>query len=72
MPIMDGPTVAREIIRIYRESDLVTEAQVPYICCCTAYTDEQFKKNALAAGMNHFLNKPISKEMLDQLVTTLN
>ena len=65
MPEMDGPTVAREIRRLFQESEHVTEAQIPYICCCTAYTDVEFKKTALAAGMNHFLNKPISKNDLD-------
>ena len=72
MPGMDGPEVAKEIHRLYRESEHVTEAQIPYICCCTAYTDVQFKNIALASGMNHYLNKPVSKEELDQLITLIN
>ena len=72
MPGMAGPEVAREIHRLYQESECVTEAKIPFICCCTAYTDGKFKRIALEAGMNHFLNKPVSKKELDQLVALIN
>ena len=38
---------------------------MPYICCCTAYMEATFKREALAAGMNNFLTKPVSSEDLD-------
>lgn len=44
MPGMDGTEVAKEIHRIYRESDDVTAAEIPYICCCTAYTEKSSNK----------------------------
>ena len=72
MPGMDGPTVAKEIQKLYQESETVTIDKVPYICCCTAYTSVEFKNKALEAGMDHFLTKPISKQQLDELVTLLD
>lgn len=38
MPEMDGPAVAKEIRRIFNSSIMIDAKQVPYICCCTAYT----------------------------------
>lgn len=72
MPEMDGPTAVREILRLYRESPFVTENQVPYICCCTAYNDKKFKKAALDAGMNHLLTKPISMQYIEQILNRLD
>lgn len=52
MPEMDGPAVSRKIYEIYSESEHVTIEQRPHICCCTAYTDDEFRKKALASGMD--------------------
>ena len=72
MPEMDGPEVAREIAKIYRENPLLQQSQMPFICCCTAYTEAQFRDAALDSGMNHFLSKPISSDELQQLLTLTN
>ena len=72
MPGMDGPTTVREILRLYRESPHISIDQFPYICCCTAYSEEQFKNAAFDAGMNHFLTKPISMDNLENLLTLLD
>ena len=44
MPEMDGPQVAIEIRRMFKESILLDQSHVPYICCCTAYEDASFKR----------------------------
>ena len=64
MPDMDGPQVAIEARHIFQQADI----QMPYICCCTAYTQASFKKNALAVGMDQCLTKPVSyKELMTVL-----
>ena len=59
MPDLDGPQVAQRIRQFYYDNPLLTEDQVPYICCCTAYREANFKKKAMQAGMDKFLTKPI-------------
>ena len=51
----DGPEVAREIRKTVSSAAL----SQPYICCCTAYTEDSYMQEAFEAGMNDFLNKPI-------------
>ena len=68
MPEMDGPQVAIEIRKIFKESILLNQSHQPYICCCTAYAEASFKKQAKVAGMDNFLNKPISSGELDQIL----
>ena len=55
MPEKDGPQTAISIC------DFCTEQEIPkpYICCVTAYSEAHFKRNALAAGMDNFIVKPI-------------
>jgi two-component system sensor histidine kinase BarA len=60
MPEMDGPQVAIAIRNLFTNNPLVTEKDSPYICCCTAYGEEAFKRKALSAGMDDFLQKPIT------------
>ena len=55
MPEIDGPSTASEI-RSFCEEKGVTK---PYICCVTAYSENHFKKIALASGMDEFFFKPI-------------
>ena len=71
MPEMSGIDLVKAIRQMYRESDIVNISQLPYICCCTAYTDPTFKKTALEAGMNQFITKPVTKEQLDDLLDKL-
>ena len=56
MPEMDGPQVSLEIYRILGEAQI----SIPYICCCTAYTEASFQVRARQAGMDQFLSKPVS------------
>eukprot|EP00353_Schmidingerella_taraikaensis_P018082 CAMPEP_0185621122 /NCGR_PEP_ID=MMETSP0436-20130131/56289_1 /TAXON_ID=626734 ORGANISM="Favella taraikaensis, Strain Fe Narragansett Bay" /NCGR_SAMPLE_ID=MMETSP0436 /ASSEMBLY_ACC=CAM_ASM_000390 /LENGTH=67 /DNA_ID=CAMNT_0028262091 /DNA_START=240 /DNA_END=440 /DNA_ORIENTATION=- len=62
MPEMDGPQVARAVRKILEREVVVSER--PFICCCTAYSEPTFVKEALAAGMDEFLTKPISNNEL--------
>ncbi len=55
MPVKDGPLVAIEIREICQKH----QVQVPYIVCATSYTEASFKREALDAGMNDVLSKPI-------------
>ena len=72
MPEMDGPTTAEEMWKLYRKSSIITDEKLqPYICCCTSYEDEEYKSKAIAAGMNYFLTKPISYDILLQLLELL-
>ena len=71
MPEMDGPQVAAEIRRIFQNSVLLDTESVPYICCCTAYSEATFKRQALASGMDHFITKPISYYELEEVISKL-
>jgi two-component system chemotaxis response regulator CheY len=57
MPNMDGIEFVRTLRGNYHQPD------VPVIMLTTT-KDEDLKKEALRAGVNLFLNKPISPEML--------
>ncbi len=39
MPVMDGPTTAMELRKVIAANDI---EQQPYICCCSAYTEDSF------------------------------
>jgi len=69
MPEMDGPAVARKIVNMF--SGEVLQSELPFICCCTAYTRNDYKKIAIKAGMNHFISKPISMGDLEELLRIL-
>jgi len=53
---MDGPEVAQKI-RFMLDEESIAQ---PFICCCTAYVEEQYQKEASASGMDHFLTKPLN------------
>ena len=73
MPEMDGPTIARKIRNICKNSVVLKERdKEPYICCSSAYEEAAFKGKALSAGMDHFLMKPISSQELDKLLLHLS
>ena len=63
MPVMDGPTAAREIRRLDR-SDTKT---LPIIAL-TANAFEEDVRQCLSAGMNEHLSKPVN---IEDLVSTL-
>lgn len=58
LPDINGPSVASSIKKLFSDAKIPT----PYICCCSAHVDEQFKQKALRAGMDSFLSKPISDD----------
>ena len=38
MPEMDGPTFTRELSKFCKLFNI----EMPYVCCCTAYTEKNF------------------------------
>ena len=64
MPVMDGPTAAREIRRIERSANL---ARVPIIAL-TAAPSEEDRAECFAAGMDGFLMKPFTDAQLLQAI----
>ncbi len=72
MPEMDGPQVAIEIRRLLTQSILFDNKDMPFLCCCTAYAEATFKRQALQAGMDQFLTKPINPSELYQILKNLN
>ena len=68
MPEMDGPQVAIKVREILSNAGI----RVPYICCCSAFEEIQFKQKALAVGMDHFLTKPIDFNELNKILELLN
>lgn len=67
MPGMDGPEVATKLIQVLKESNI----EKPNICCCTAYSEESFKRKALAVGMDQFMTKPIENAELNKVLLPL-
>ena len=61
MPDFNGKIAASCNRDLFQDNRLVEK---PYIYCCTAYEDAVFKERALDAGMDNYLNKPISKNEL--------
>ena len=72
MPDIDGPEVARQVRSFLREQSTCEDDRLePVICCCTAYSEASFMRQALLAGMNKFLTKPISYEDLNECLALL-
>ena len=69
MPIVDGPQVARQITKLFAESQALSESgERPKIFCCSAYNSKDFKRQAIDAGMDKFFTKPISSDDLDHFL----
>ena len=64
MPEMNGPEVAIELRSVIGAANMA----IPYICCCTAYGDQSYRDEAMFAGMNHFLTKPIDHKDLTEIL----
>ena len=62
MPVMDGPSAAREIRAVERTSEL---PGLPIIALTASPTDEE-RKECADAGMTGFLSKPFTLEQLDR------
>ena len=50
---------------------MMTEEELPYICCLSAYSETGYKRQAISAGMNDFMTKPITNEELQKLITII-
>jgi len=62
MPEMDGLEATRHICRDWPESDR------PYIIAMTANAMPEDREKCLAAGMNHYISKPVRLETLVQVL----
>ena len=68
MPVMDGLETAKEIRQLLHRH----EAYQPYIVCCSAYDEDNFKEEAYAAGMDDFFTKPVNaNELMDTVKAVL-
>lgn len=65
MPEMDGITATREI------RGLIGRREQPIIVGCSAYSSTEDRETSLAAGMDHYLEKPIQRELLYELLARL-
>ena len=72
MPEMDGPALVKRIKELM-SNNVVQAGQpgnTPYICCCSAYDDIDFKRQAEEAGMQSFLTKPVTWEEIRSVLKT--
>lgn len=71
MPGMSGPETAKEIRRMvdeFREEKMQPNYPDPFICCLTANTGKTFRDEAIDAGMDDFMQKPLYLENLKTLL----
>ena len=66
MPEMDGITATLELAERVRQGEL---DRLPPVIGCSAYCTEEDKSNAVAAGMSDYLEKPISRDQLLQVLS---
>ena len=66
MPEMDGITATRELLDLVNRGVL---GSIPVIIGCSAFSSEEDKAAALAAGMTYYLEKPVSRIRLLELVS---
>ena len=62
MPEMDGITATREI------RQLLEHREQPMIVGCSAYSSQEDREVSLQAGMDHYLEKPLQRELLYELL----
>jgi len=65
MPEMDGITASRELGRMLAQGVL---SAVPVIIGCSAYCTEEDRATAKASGMTDYIEKPISRQRLFELL----
>jgi len=66
MPEMNGYEATRQI----REQEQLLELGSSPIIGLTGHTEEQYKQQALAAGMDNVLSKPFTKDAIQHVVAT--
>ena len=73
IPDLDGPEIARQARIFFKEnSTSVADRLDPVICCCTAYTEATFMRQAYLAGMNKFVTKPVSDQELSECLDMMH
>ena len=75
MPVMDGPQFVIQLKAMIEAEEANwpgSKLKMPYICCCTAYRDVNYRKNAFKVGMDRFLIKPIEDSELSELIALLD
>mmetsp|Transcript_106764 Transcript_106764/g.147812 ORF Transcript_106764/g.147812 Transcript_106764/m.147812 type:complete len:88 (-) Transcript_106764:187-450(-) len=68
MPNMNGLETTSRVLATYAKYG----APPPIICCLTAYTEKNFKDNALRAGMTHFVTKPADRIAIAEVLKLIN
>ena len=72
MPEMDGPQTAKALLTYFQENEAERHKIArPYLGCVTAYTQVSFMKEAISAGFNKFMSKPISSDELDDCLSNI-
>lgn len=74
MPIMNGLETTKEIVKAVKERGLDPKNfnESPYICCLSAYEEQNFVDKAMNAGMHNFMTKPAQHSDLRLLLAALN
>jgi len=68
MPQMNGLEASQNVLKLYRKYN----TKPPIICCLTAYTEKNFKENALKSGMKYFITKPADKKSIGEVLKQLD
>ena len=70
MPHIDGPEITVKIRELFvkQQKNFTFPLKEPYICCVTAYSEENFKHKAKDSGMNQYLQKPVHPLLLEQVL----
>ena len=68
MPQMNGLETAEAILKLYRNYN----KKEPIICCLTAYTEDNFRVNALKAGMKYFVTKPADQKSIGEILKLID
>ena len=65
MPIKNGYKASQEIKQFFKEKSVLNQS---IIVACTAFVTEQDKQKALLNGMDDYINKPVFKKGLENLL----
>lgn len=68
MPEMDGVEATREIRRLVATGEL---SNSPIVIGCSAYSTEEDKEMCFRAGMQHYIEKPVNRDVLTRLVARI-
>lgn len=71
MPVMDGFEASKSIIAFLSSKGIPHDSQ-PVIVALTGHVELEYKNKALASGIQQVLSKPICKQILGNLLQSLN